>query len=64
MKLINCDTLVNIEGEVYKLSEKDCKWFKEQTLISHGINALDWSELLHWAQEHGKLICFVDSYNF
>jgi hypothetical protein len=64
MKLSECITLVNIEGEVYKLSDKNFQWFKDQVYSQHQFNALDWSELLHWAQEHGKKICEVESFNF
>lgn len=64
MRLIKCMTLVNIEGEVYKLSSKDYDWFKNQVYTRNQINTFDWSDLLHWVKEHGKLICIVETYNF
>lgn len=65
MKLIDCDTLVNIEGEVFRLTSKNYAWFKNQ-IYKHRAsdNLLDWSELLHWVQNHGVKICDVETYNF
>lgn len=64
MKLIDCGTLVNIEGTVYKLSQKDYDYFKEQMHSTSIKSENPWSELLHWVEEHGKRICEVESYNF
>jgi hypothetical protein len=65
MRLIDCSTLISIEGEVYKLSAKDYNWFKDQVYKSHcSDNILDWSELLHWVQDNGKFVCVVETYNF
>jgi hypothetical protein len=65
MKLIECGTLVNIEGEVYKLSQNDYDNFKKKVYDSHcDSHNDDWSEILHWVQSVGKLICYVESYNF
>jgi hypothetical protein len=74
MKLIYCDTLVNIEGTVYKLSRKDYDSFKSRFekawknsnsyYHSDQPNGETWDELLHWVIDHGKVKCHVDSYNF
>lgn len=65
VKLIDCETLINIEGDVYKLSEDDCREFIKQVLKRHSNSDLmHWPKLLHWARERGKLICHVQSYNF
>jgi hypothetical protein len=76
MKLIECATLINIEGTVYKLSQKDYLAFKSEVFSaskdlltsSHRINLPDdnnrWSNLLHWVEDHGTKICTVESYNF
>ena len=71
-KLKECSTLINVEGEVYRLSNKDYKYFKDN--LHNAFNKSDtryntdaddsWSDLLHWVREHGKHICNVESYNF
>ena len=70
--LKHCSTLVNIEGLVYKLSDKDYRYFKDNLhsafnksnskYISDSDNS--WSNILHWAKEHGEFICNVETYNF
>jgi hypothetical protein len=72
MKLIECTTLVNIEGMVYKLSNKDYRHFKDNLYSafnksnSQFISQCDdsWSNILHWVKEHGEHICNVETYNF
>ena len=72
MKLVDCSTLVNIEGTVYKLTDKDYRYFKDNLYSafnksnSRYVSDSDdsWSNILHWAQEHGKKICTVETYNF
>ena len=74
MKLKECSTLINIEGTVYKLSAKNYKSFKDRQDKAFGNSngeyrsippdGEDWSDLLHWVQEHGKIVCNVESYNF
>lgn len=66
MKLIDCTTLINIEGTVYKLSKKNygifkAMVFKSDTKYSDGF---EWSDILHWVEDHGTKICQVESYNF
>jgi hypothetical protein len=66
MKLIDCTTLVNIEGTVYKLSKKDYRIFKEM-IFNHTVASSEpftWSDILHWVEDHGTEICKVESYNF
>jgi len=70
--LKNCTTLINIEGMVYKLTDKDYRYFKEN--LSSAFNKSNskyisdnddsWSNILHWAKETGEYICNVESYNF
>lgn len=74
MKLKECTTLINIEGVVYKLSEKNYRSFKNRQDKAFGNSngqyrstppdGEDWSDLLHWVQERGKRVCNVESYNF
>lgn len=61
MKLIECDTLVSIEGVVYKLSKEDYEYFKKEIPKRRKEY---WSDLLHWVEKAGKVICHVESYNF
>ena len=71
-KLIECSTLVNIEGTVYKLTDKDYRYFKENLHSSFNksnskyISNSDesWSNILHWVENHGEKVCNVETYNF
>jgi hypothetical protein len=70
--LKHCSTLINIEGTVYKLSDEDYRYFKDNLhsafIHSNAKYVSDsndnWATLLHWVQEHGEFICNVETYNF
>jgi predicted DCC family thiol-disulfide oxidoreductase YuxK len=72
MTLKECTTLINIEGTVYKLSDANYRYFKDNLYSafnksnSQFISDSDdsWSNLLHWVQDHGTVICNVETYNF
>lgn len=67
--LINCSTLINIEGTVYRLTKRDYQHFRKtmNEVGTGGFKEVDsnaWSELLHWVEDHGVKICNVETYNF
>lgn len=70
--LINCSTLVNIEGTVYKLTDSDYRYFKDNLYSAfnksnprYNSDSDDsWPNILHWVEEHGMKVCNVETYNF